>query len=48
MKTLDRYILRKYCEALGIAIVAFIAIFLILDLFEKLDDFLDHGSRQKQ
>lgn len=42
MRTLDRYILRRYCEALAIAIIAFIAIFLVLDLFEKLDDFLDH------
>ncbi|MBN1826713.1 MAG: LPS export ABC transporter permease LptG [Candidatus Eisenbacteria bacterium] len=43
MKTLDGYILRRYLLALLTALIAFIAIFLILDLFEKLDDFIDHG-----
>ena len=40
-RTLDRYLLRSFLAALVMALVAFIAIFVILDLFEKLDDFLD-------
>jgi len=43
VKTLDRYILARYLMALGMALVAFLAIFVVLDLFEKLDDFLDQS-----
>ena len=40
-RTLDRYVLHSFLTALVMALLAFIAIFVILDLFEKLDDFLD-------
>ncbi len=40
-RALDRYILHSFLYALVMALLAFIAIFVILDLFEKLDDFLD-------
>ena len=43
MTILDGYILRRYLLALGMALAAFIAIFVVLDLFEKLDDFIDQS-----
>ncbi len=42
MRILDRYVLKSYLTTLGFAILAFLAVFIILDLFEKIDDFLDH------
>ncbi|MFH1278668.1 MAG: LPS export ABC transporter permease LptG [Candidatus Eisenbacteria bacterium] len=43
IRLLDRHVIRGYLFALLAALSAFIAIFVILDLFEKLDDFLDRG-----
>lgn len=43
IRTLDRYVIRGYAVALFAALSSFVAIFVILDLFEKLDDFLDRG-----
>lgn len=43
MRILDRYVIRGYLLSLLTALTAFVAIFVILDLFEKLDDFLDRG-----
>ena len=41
MKILDRYISRQFLNVLLFTIVAFIAIFLIVDLIENLDRFID-------
>jgi lipopolysaccharide export system permease protein len=43
MRILDRYLLRRFLAALTAALLAFLAIFIVLDLFEKLDDFIDQG-----
>ncbi|MFH1681254.1 MAG: LptF/LptG family permease [Candidatus Eisenbacteria bacterium] len=43
MRILDRYVLSRYLLSLALALAAFLAIFVVLDLFEKLDDFLDQG-----
>jgi len=42
-RILDRYVLGRFLAALATALVAFLAIFIVLDLFEKLDDFIDQG-----
>jgi len=41
MKILDRYIFREYFSTLGFAIIAFVSLFILVDLIEKVDDFLD-------
>ena len=41
MKILDRYISRQFLNVLLFTIVAFVAIFLIVDLIENLDRFID-------
>ena len=41
MTILDRYILKKFIGILLFALVAFIAIFIIVDLVERLDTFID-------
>lgn len=41
MKTLDRYLIRKFLGVLLFALFAFICIFLIVDGIEKLDTYLD-------
>lgn len=40
MKLLDRYILRKFCGIFILTLLAFLVIFNIVDLIEKLDKFL--------
>ena len=40
---LDRYLLKQFFEILGISILGFISIFLIVDLIENLDRFVDNG-----
>ncbi|MBM3319325.1 MAG: LptF/LptG family permease [Candidatus Eisenbacteria bacterium] len=42
-RLLDRYVGGRYLVSLAFALLAFLAIFVVLDLFEKLDDFLDQG-----
>ena len=41
MKILDRYISRRFLSILLFALIAFIAIFVIVDLVERLDAFID-------
>src|SRR2546423_4983670 len=41
MKLLDRYIIRQFILATLVSVVAFIIIFVAIDLMEKLDKFLD-------
>jgi lipopolysaccharide export system permease protein len=43
IRILDRYVLGRFLLALLLALAAFLAIFIVLDLFEKLDDFIDEG-----
>lgn len=41
--TLDRYLLAEYLKALGLALLAFVGLFLVVDFFEKLNRFLNHN-----
>ena len=41
MKILDRYILREFLRYLVLGLAGFIVIFVVVDLFEKIADFLD-------
>ena len=41
MKLIDRYIIRQYVVASFFGLLSFVCIFLVIDLTEKLDDFLD-------
>ena len=42
MKLLDRYILRRFLTAVVFALIAFTVIFVVVDLIENLDRFIDH------
>lgn len=41
MKIIDRYIIRQYVVASFFGLLSFVCIFLVIDLTEKVDDFLD-------
>ena len=40
---LDRYLLKQFFAILGLSILGFVSIFLIVDLIENLDRFIDNG-----
>jgi len=42
MRILDRYLIRRFLFILSFALLAFIVIFVIVNLIEKLDDFIDN------
>ena len=44
MKILDRYLLREFLWYLVFGLIGFIAIFIVVDIFEKIDVFLDHRA----
>ncbi|HEY2955011.1 MAG TPA: LptF/LptG family permease [Candidatus Eisenbacteria bacterium] len=44
MKILDRYVLREFLGYLLLGLLGFIVIFVVVDLFEKIDVFLDHRA----
>lgn len=48
MKLLDRYLLRRFLAILLLAMVAFIAIFVVVDLVENIDKFIDAGLNRTQ
>lgn len=41
MKILDRYIVKQFLQMVGFGLIAFTAIFVIVDMMENLDDFID-------
>ncbi|MFQ5798257.1 MAG: LptF/LptG family permease [Bacteroidota bacterium] len=41
MKILDRYIIKQFLQMAGFGLVAFTAIFVVVDMMENLDDFID-------
>ena len=45
MKILDRYISRRFVQFFLFSIVAFVGVFLIVDLVENLDHFIDRGAK---
>ncbi len=44
MKLLDRYVLREFLGYLVLGLSGFIVIFIVVDIFEKIDVFLDHRA----
>lgn len=44
MRILDRYLLREFASYLALGLAGFIAIFVVVDAFEKIDVFLDHRA----
>ncbi len=44
VKILDRYLLREFLTYLALGLAGFIAIFIVVDLIEKADVFLDHRA----
>jgi len=47
-KLLDKYLLRKFLLLLVYSLLAFIAIFLVVDLVENIDKFIDAGITRQQ
>ena len=45
MRLHDRYILGLFLKALFFCIVGLVIVFFLVDLFEKIDDFIDHSAR---
>ncbi len=43
IKIIDRYVVKQFVQTIFFALLAFIAIFVIVDLMENLDDFLDQN-----
>ena len=43
MKKLDNYILKQFILTTVFGLITFMAIFLVIDLMENLDDFLDNN-----
>jgi lipopolysaccharide export system permease protein len=44
VKILDRYVLREFTNYLVLGLTGFIVIFMVVDIFEKIDVFLDHHA----
>lgn len=44
MKILDRYLLREFVSYLVLSLIGFIVIFVVVDVFQKIDVFLDHKA----
>lgn len=44
MRILDRYLLREFLLYLALGLLGFIVIFIVVDLIEKMDVFLDHKA----
>jgi lipopolysaccharide export system permease protein len=44
VKLLDRYVLREFLTYLALGLAGFISIFIVVDIFEKIDVFLDHRA----
>ena len=47
MRILDRYLLRSLLVPLGGSLVVFLTLSIVVDLFEKLDTFIDHDVSVK-
>ncbi len=43
VKIIDRYLIRQFLSILAMALVGFIAVFIIVDLIENLDQFIDNS-----
>ena len=41
----DRYLLGQYLKILSISILAFVVIYITVDVFEEIDNFIDHEAK---
>jgi len=48
MKLLDKYLLRRFISLLLYSMIAFLAIFLVIDVVENVDKFIDAGLNRSQ
>ncbi|MCK4501849.1 MAG: LPS export ABC transporter permease LptG [Desulfuromonadales bacterium] len=44
MRTLDLFLLKHFTRILSLCIAAFVGIYLLIDFFEKVDDFIEHHA----
>src|SRR5258707_9387917 len=44
MRRIDRYVLKQFILTSLFALAAFMVIFVVVDMMENLDDFLDHNA----
>ncbi len=42
MKIIDKYLIKQYIQTILFGLIAFVFLFLIINLMEQLDDFIDH------
>ncbi|RMF95231.1 MAG: LptF/LptG family permease, partial [Candidatus Schekmanbacteria bacterium] len=43
MRIIDRYVIREFLKSLATTLLAFVAIYFIIDLFERVDDIIEHS-----
>src|SRR4029450_5886596 len=46
MKIVDRYLLKLYCKVLVVAFVSLAGLFIVIDGFNNLDEFLSYGKQR--
>ncbi len=44
MTLISRYLLRSFVRVFGLALAAFIGLYLLVDFFERVDNFIEHGA----
>lgn len=42
---IDRYLTRQFCRAFGIFLISFTGLFIVIDAFSNLDEFITYGER---
>lgn len=47
MKIIDRYLIKQFLQTLFFALLAFTLIFVVIDMMENLDDFIDQNVQKK-
>nr|MDA8165772.1 LptF/LptG family permease [Desulfobacteraceae bacterium] len=44
MKLLDRYLLGQFLRNLALVLSSLVAVYLLVDFFDRIDNFLEHGK----
>ena len=44
MKVFDKYVIREFLKTLGVTVLIFLSVYLIADLFERIDDIIENQS----
>ncbi|MFH1194564.1 MAG: LPS export ABC transporter permease LptG [bacterium] len=47
MKIIDKYLIKQFLQTILFGLLVFIAIFIVIDMMEKLDDFIDENVENK-